>query len=278
MSEAQIKENEAEAKPIVEDSEPLSNDNEADDNDAEVEERTVVSFGGEHTEDNQDEPAPEWAKNLRKQRREDAKEIKRLNKKLQGKTEEESPLGAKPTMEGLDYDDKRYEIELDAWNDKKKIADAKAEEEETRQSKLNANWDTRQSEYKEGQNAFDADDFEEAKEVVDGSLSADQSTIMVHVLGAGAANVVMGLGSNEKELEAISKIKDNFLFTAALVELKANMTVTKTPKPRFSPESKVGGSASHDLSDSTLNKLEAAAEKNNDYTALFAYKRKLRKS
>jgi len=280
MSEAQVKEIEAQQESNTDESEPLPEGNEAETD--EEEETVVVSFGNEaakgddEAEDEQE--AAEWVKNLRKQAREDKKRIKELEAQQEVKTEEKSPLGAKPTMEGLDYDAEAYEKELDVWNAKKVEAEKEAEEVKGKQTKANEDWDAKQSEYSEGQKAFNADKFADAKDIVDDVLSNDQKTIMIHVLGSGAANLVWGLGSNKKELEALSKIKDSFRFSAAVARLESKMTVTKGKKPRNAPETKVGGNASRNAGDRTLKQLEAEAERTGNYTDVFAYKRKLRKS
>lgn len=278
MSEAQIKENEDKIENNVDDSEPLSNDNEADENDVEEQEVTIVTFGDKTPEDNHEEPAPEWAKNLRKKQREDAKEIKRLNKQLKGKTEEETPLGARPTMELCDYDEEVYVKQLDEWNDKKRNADSKANDEKSKLETEEAAWNTRLGEYETAQNVFNEDDFKEAEDIVSHALNDGQKTLLIHALGASAANVVSALGADSDELETLAKIQDQTLFTMALAKLKADMKVRKTNKPKYPPETKVRGSASHDLGDTKLNNLQAEAERTGDFTEVFAHKRKLRKS
>ena len=74
-------------------------------------EQIQVSIGepvGTEAED--DQPAPVWVKKVRQRNRELEKELRETRKKLEEKTATKEPeVGAKPTLQALDYDTDKYE-------------------------------------------------------------------------------------------------------------------------------------------------------------------------
>ena len=244
---------------------------------AEADDETVVTFGDDEAPEQQE--APDWVKNVRKENRALNKQVKDLEKKLTaGNAEEDTALGAEPTLEESDYDSAKHIAAVRLWDKAKANIDAKASKAKEATEKQGQAYNARLSEYQEGKGAFDADQFDEAEDAVKGALSEDQQSILIHAFGGKAAPLIRGLGQDEKRLKELATITDPIAFAVAATRLESAMNVSKR-KPRTVPETAVKGNSSGAVgSDKQLEKLEAESEKTNDRTAVQAYKRKLRRA
>ena len=258
----------------VDTTEPEQVDAQAD-TEAEAVEETVVTFGDDEAPEQQD--APDWVKNVRKENRELNRQLKDLKKQAAaGKADEDTALGAEPTLEGSDYDADKYRDALRVWDQAKAKQDAKAREAKEAQEKQGQAYNARLSEYQEGKGAFDADQFDEAEDAVKGALSENQQTILIHAFGGKAAPLISGLGQNDKRLKELAGITDPIAFAVAATRLETAMTVSQR-KPRTVPESRpAGNSAGGASGDKQLEKLRAQAAETNDMSEVLAYKRKLK--
>lgn len=258
----------------VETTEPEQVDAQAD-TEAEAVEETVVTFGDDEAPEQQD--APDWVKNVRKENRELNRQLKDLKKQAAaGKADEDTALGAEPTLEGSDYDADKYRDALRVWDQAKAKQDAKAREAKEAQEKQGQAYNARLSEYQEGKGAFDADQFDEAEDAVKGALSENQQTILIHAFGGKAAPLISGLGQNDKRLKELAGITDPIAFAVAATRLETAMTVSQR-KPRTVPESRPAGNSAGGVSgDKTLEKLREEAHRTNDMSKVLEYKRKLK--
>jgi hypothetical protein len=91
----------------------------------EDEEETVLLIGDEDAAPASGEGETPLIKHLREQTRRQAKEIAELRK---GSQPQKIEVGAKPTLADCDYDEDKFEAELDGWKDRK----AKAAERRVR--------------------------------------------------------------------------------------------------------------------------------------------------
>ncbi len=242
---------------------------------AEAGDETVVTFGDDKAPEHQD--APDWVKNVRKENRELNRQLKDLKKQAAaGKADEDTALGAEPTLEGSDYDADKYRDSLREWDKAKAKQDAKATTAKEAQEKQGQAYNTRLSEYQEGKGAFDADQFDEAEDAVKGALSENQQSILIHAFGGKAAPLIRGLGQDEKRLKELATITDPIAFAVAATRLETAMKVSQR-KPRTVPESRPAGNSAGGVSgDKTLEKLRARAAETNDMSEVLAYKRKLK--
>ncbi len=238
-------------------------------------EHIVVSIGeeGEPKPDEEHQPAPQWVKDLRKQRREDAKRIKELEGKLENKnpTQQEKP-GTQPTIESASYDAKVYETKLSEWFEKKRkielgqetVNKAKAQQQEEHAAKYNK--------YNTDKVALKVPDFDEAEDVVIDILSETQQGAILQG-SSDPALLVYALGKNEAQARKLAEIKDpvKFIFAAAKVEAQLKVSNRKK-KPK--PEGRVNGSGRNNSAvDSTLERLRKESEKSGDLTKVVAYNR-----
>lgn len=240
----------------------------------------VVMIGDEPPPAEEDTPAPEWVRELRKNHRELVRENRELKAKLTTPTAETNPAdpGKKPTLEDHDYDAEQFEVALTAWHERKRAAEAaethrKAQEEAQQQA-----WQTRLQTYAQAKTTLKAKDFDDAEAVVQDHLSVMQQGIVVK----GAENpalVIYALGKNPTRAKALAAISDpvEFAFAVAKLETKLKITTKKAPPP---PERAVSGNGrvATGGADVALERLREEAARTGDMTKVIAYKRKLRAS
>lgn len=252
-----------------------------DDDETKAEEEAganVVTFGDDETqEDDDDTPAPDWVKDLRKRNRELSRENADLKKVTAKADEKPSSLSAKPTLEQAGYDEEKFSKQLEDWTvEKRAHADAATEKEKEVEAQTTA-WNSRLGEYEDGKSSFEPETIEDAEAVAREAFSTTQQGVLIQVLGKNAAAVLVGLAGNEKRLKALAAESNPIIFAADVARLESIMK-TSTKRPKSTPETRVKGSAPSGGSDRKLEKLEAAAEKSGDRTAVQKYMRDLRKA
>ena len=253
-------------------------DDEPTEAEAEEEEDVVVSINGEapdpETED--DDRAPDWVRDLRKEYRNEKRRAKELEQKIEqlerGTSPASQPLGSKPTLEGADYDTERYETELASWYEKKRTHDDQQNVVQSQQKAVQKEWETKLESYHSSKAELKVKDYDFAEDVVQDNLSVMQQGMIVQ----GADNpalVVYALGKNPKKAKELASITDPVKFAFAVAKLETNLKVTKR-KASSRPEKKISGTGRPSGSvDNTLERLRAEAEKTGDYSKIFQYKK-----
>jgi len=248
------------------------------------EEDRVVTIGepetvSEETEEEKPE-TPGWIKTVRKSNRNLTSENKKLKRQLEELTkpkEEVIDLGEKPTLSKCEYDDKKYETELIGYYERKR----KVEEQQAQKAHVvedqKKQWQGKQERYAQLRKEHSFKDFQDAEEVVIDTFNQTQQGIIVQ--GAeDSALLVYALGKNPAKLEELSKITDPVDFAFKVAKLESQLKVTGRKAPR--PEKRITGGKAGGVSgngDSTLDRLREDAAKTGDYSAVTAYKRKLKK-
>jgi hypothetical protein len=276
-SEAEIDDEAAQDADHSEDeSDPEAEAENADDDDF-----VAVTIGEESppSDDEENERAPEWVRDLRKQYREE----KRRNKELQEKLAEVSgapkaaELGKKPTLESLDYDTERYETELAAWYDRKRSHDEAEAAKKAEQETVEREWQKKLEGYQSAKAGLKVRDYEDAEDIVQETLSVTQQGMILQ--GAdNPAMLVYALGKNQKKAKELASISDPVKFAFAVAKLETQLKVTKRkasskPEPTISGTGRPSGSV-----DNTLERLRSEAEKTGDYTKVYAYKQRQKRS
>jgi hypothetical protein len=236
----------------------------------------VVSIGDEPTTQPEDQvPAPEWVRELRKTNR----ELQRQNRELQTKLQstalaEQKPmaLGPKPRLEDHDYDAEKFEAAMDIWFDQKRKADDAAAKQKAALDDQQKAWQEKLDDYGKAKADLKVRDFEDAEAAAQELFSVTQQGIMLH----GADNpalVVYALGKTPKKAQELAAIKDPVKFAFAVAKLEKDLKVSnrKTAPP---PEKIVTGTArSSGAVDSTLERLREEAARTGDMSKVVAYKR-----
>lgn len=265
------------------DSDEDQHEPEADEGDADGE--VVITIGEEAPPHDEDEvegkPAPAWVKNLRIADREKAREIRELKQQLAAKatTQEQAPtLGAKPTLESVDYDEDRYEAALDAWKDQKRSIDDQAAKKQKEVDDQQKEWEGKVNKYKAAKATLKVANFDDAEAVVTDKLSLIQQSVLMDAIDTPElqAQLVYALSRNEGELKRIASITNPVKFAVAVSKLESQLKVTSRKAPP-APEKVVRGSAAAiGVNDPKLARLEAAAEKSGDRTEVARYKKQLK--
>ena len=257
---------------------------EADDGETEAEEEdesVVVTIAGEappQEDEEENDRAPEWVRDLRKQYREEKRRNRELEEKLasmSGGSQSDVQLPEKPTLEKADYDTERYEQELAAWYEQKRKYDEVEASKRAEQEAVEREWKQKLEGYQSAKSDLKVRDFEDAEDTVQETLSVTQQGMILQ----GAENpalLVYALGKNSKKAKELASIQDPVKFAFAVAKLETNLKVTKR-KASSKPEKALSGTARPSGSvDSTLERLRAEAERTGDYSKVFAHKRKQR--
>lgn len=252
---------------------------ESEDAPADEDDEVVVTIGEESPPQEEEQKAPEWVRELRKSNREKDRELRELRDfkaKANAPTDTaQTVLGAKPTLEGAEYDTDKFEQQLEAWHDRKRSVESEAKAKQEAANTAQAEWQSKLDGYNKLKGELKVLDFEDAEEVIQNTLSVTQQGVILQG-SKNPALLVYALGKNPKKAQELSAIKDPVKFAFAAAELESQLKVT----PRKSaplPETRVRGSApSSGAVDNNLDRLRAAAEKTGDMSAVIAYRQKLR--
>jgi hypothetical protein len=236
-------------------------------------EEVVVTIGDEKPPE-EEVAAPDWVRELRHKHREAQKRIKELEGKLNNTPETKTPeLGAKPTLEGCEYDSEKFETALTTWHDKKRQVEADADKKKKAEEDDKKAWQDKLDAYGTSKTELKVKDFEESEATVLDLFGTTQQGIVIQ----GADNpalVIYAIGKNPAKAKELAAIKDPVKFAFAIAKLESQLKV-QSKKPVPAPEKVVTGTGRSSGSvDSTLERLRAQAEKTGDMTPVIEYKRK----
>lgn len=265
--EPEVVEEEVET-PEVETETPETTEDETD----EIE----VHIEGESPPPEEDEQvAPQWVRDVRKTNREQAKKIRELEAQLNTKPQPQAVVvGAKPTLEACEYDTDRFESELTQWHERKRNADAEAQKKQDEATNAQKAWQAKLDDYGKQKSTLKVRDFEDAEAQAQEVLSVTQQGIILS--GADApAMLVYALGKNPKKAKELASISDPVKFAVAIGKLETQLKATPR-KAAPLPETAVRGSG-RGVSDQTLARLEAEAEKTGDRSKIAAYRAQVKK-
>lgn len=276
--ETEIEEIEEESE--VENQADEDKSDEEDQGDEEIDEDEVVISieGQESPPDDDSKEAPQWVKEVRQNNRRLAKENRELKQRLEQQASTETKpvqLGPKPTLESCDYDEEAFETQLTQWHETRKQVEAQQAEAERKVEEGRKEWQQTLENYGTKRQALKVRDFDEAEEVVQGSLSPTQIAMILQ--GAeDPAKVTYAIGRAPAKAKELAEIRDPVKFAFAVAKLETKLKVTSR-KAATKPEKKVSGNAKVSGSvDSNLDRLRAEAEKSGDYSKVMAYKRQQR--
>lgn len=244
-----------------------------------VEDEVIVSVGdAPPPQPVEEEKDPRLVNKLRKLLREQERKVREYESKLKAAAPVEPPpptLGAKPTLEGLDYDAEKYETAIAAWFERKRAADEHAAKQKQAEETQRQAWQARLDGYARAKASLRVRDYEEAEHAVTEALDVTQQGIIV----SGADNpalVTYALGKDSAKLAELKAITDPVKFAFAVSKLETQLKVTPR-KPASAPEAVVKSNTRTSGSvDSQLERLRAEADRTGDYTQVFRYKQQLK--
>ena len=257
----------------------LENEEELEDEHSEV----SIQLGDEESPASEDESeeqaAPEWVKNLRKEHRELRKENRELKAKVAPLETVKPTLPARPKLsdDGIDYDEDKYQQATDSWFQAKSKVDADEQAAQERGKSEKAKQEKVQESYRSAAKSLKVKDYEAAEdEVLDALNQMQQGLLMITPdTPEKSAQLVYALGKNPKKLQELAAIKDPVKFTKAVAKLEESVkVVSKRAKPE--PETLVTGSPARSSGTAQLDRLRNEAEKTGDYSKVVSYKQKLK--
>jgi hypothetical protein len=246
----------------------------------EDEEETIIGFGDEEEEESSEDDTPtitrlrERNRDQTKTIREQAREIAELRQA--GAAPKSIEVGPKPTLESCEYDDEKFETELDAWKSRKAEAEAEAEKatEQTRRAMDSYNRDLEA--YAARKASIGVPDYEEAEERVVAALSIEQQTVALQAAKDPAA-LVVALGRSPERLAELAKIDNPWKLAAEIARMEGAVKVVKRKKaPALDRSQRGSASVSTPDANTELERLEKEADRTGNRTALIAYKRSLK--
>ena len=212
-----------------------------------------------------------WVRNLRKQNRELQKRVKELE--IAQPVPDIAPL-KKPTLAELDYDSEKYENALEAWYRRRDEIERIAAQRRAEEESHAAEWQKKLNNYHQSRSTLRVANYEDAEAAVQNTLSVTQQGVLI----AGCQNpalVVYALGQNPQKAQEIAAITDPVKFAFAIANLERDLKINrKTPPPPMKIATGTGPVSG--AMDSTLDRLRAEAEKTNDYSKVFQYRRQAR--
>lgn len=270
---------ELELEPVDEGQDEEQPEGDADDGsegdgEAAEDDELEISFGDEAAPASRGEDS-ELVKTLRKQLREKSNQLAALGRApAQPQIIE---VGEKPTIEGCDYDDAKFEAEYEAWQQRKAQAATQEAEVQTQVQAAGAALAEKVSKFQSGKVALGAKDFEAVKDVTISALN-DAQMIVVLKAADNPAALTYALGRHPQKLAALADTHDLVEFTAALVRMESTLKMT-SKRTRTPPEPDTPARGSAPLSangDKHLERLEQKAARTGDRTEVVAYKRQLK--
>jgi hypothetical protein len=234
----------------------------------------IVAIDGEEPPPQEEQAAPEWVRELRREHR----ELKKRNRELESRVSQSTEtnpvvnLGPKPNLEALDYDTDKYEQSLANWYERKRLVDdqqAKARRAEEEQQRA---WNAKLEGYVEAKTKLKVRDYDDAEEVAQQLFNVVQQGVMIQ----GAENpalVIYALGKNPKKAKELAAIDDPVKFAFAVAKLESQLKISNRkaatkPEKTFSATAPARGAV-----DSTLERLREEASKTGNMDKVMAYKR-----
>jgi len=260
--------------PEVEAVEVEAATDEADDDDGEV----IVAFDGE-------EPIASAAKpddssvirEFRKRNREMAAELARLKA-----AQEAAPLvltdevlGPVPTLESCDWDENRLAEAIEARAERKVQIERNRLAREDAAAKQAAADAAEAAEYVKSRSSLGARDYEDAEAEFVAAVPNPAFQRLIVRAADNPAAVIYALYKSPARLAELAAITDAAKMAAAVGKLEARLKVVK--KSAVQPERRVSGAAPVRMNgaDTHMARLEAEAERTNDRSKIYAYKRQL---
>jgi hypothetical protein len=241
---------------------------------SEYSDEIIVAIDGEEPPPQEEQAAPEWVRELRREHR----ELKKRNRELESRVSQSTEtnpvvtLGAKPSLEALDYDTDKYEQSLADWYERKLLVDDQQTQARRSEEEQQRAWNAKLEGYVEAKTKLKVRDYDDAEEVAQQLFNVVQQGVMIQ----GAENpalVIYALGKNPKKAKELAAIDDPVKFAFAVAKLESQLKISNRkaatkPEKTFSATAPARGAV-----DSTLERLREEASKTGNMDKVMAYKR-----
>jgi hypothetical protein len=151
-----------------------------------LEEELIVTIGEETPpqEEIDENSAPDWVRKVRANDREKTRKLRQTERELEEtrqklasyEQQKQTQLGPKPTLEACDYDADLFERRLDAWKERKAVADRQQAETREAEAKLQEHFNSKFETYNARKKEVAAKHFRDFDEVEETVLHALNDT------------------------------------------------------------------------------------------------------
>lgn len=251
--------------------------------DVELEEITIA--GAEAPTAEEAEQETPVIRQVREAQREEArkrkaaeKELAELKAKTTQPAQEQAPVvGAKPKLEDFDFDSDQYEAATEKWYEQKQAKAAFDAKQAAAQQTAEQEHQKVLTTYRTAAAALPVDQakFKAAEAEVVSTFDRLQQNILLKA--KAPERLVYAIGNNPAKLEELAKIKDPIALAYELGRVEVGLTVTKQKKSAPAPDRPLHGGGSGNA-DSTLERLEAEAEKTGDRSKIIAFRKQQRQA
>lgn len=235
------------------------------------EDEEILTFGDDLTEEKQSDS--DLIKHLRSELREARKKAAEGAKSVE--PQQKIEVGEKPTLADCDYDEEKYEAELDQWRERKAAAEAQETQATESQRKAAEEWQGELKRYKDDLNSLGYADASDAEETVTAALNEVQQAVLVKAADR-PGRVLYALAKHPERLAELAKISDPLKLAAAVARLEGQLKMVKKRKAPDPDEPERGGGAAVAAGSvkKQLEKLEKEAARTGNRTDLIRFKKK----
>lgn len=221
------------------------------------------------------EDEPEGVRNLREALKETKRRLKEAESRLAPATDD---VGEKPNIDDYWDNPEQYDIDRDAWADRKRKADEARRQQEEAAERFQKRWQEQERQFEEGWGALPMKGKDTARAKVEDQFDTMQRAMLVKAARGNAAALFYVLGSDQARIDKLKALADDPAEFIAEAAVLAKETQVQKRKPTTAPETRHTGQSGGGggRGDSKLERLEREAEKTGDRTELLAYRRKLR--
>lgn len=244
--------------------------------DDEGDEEEIPTFGD--TIDEAQDTDNATIKHLRQVARDALKRAAEAEAKATAPRPQTVEVGEKPTLAGCDYDEEKFESELDAWKERKSAADKQKTTTELAQEEQRKAWEARLTKVTAEKASLGRADTEEAFDTVGAALGEQKIAAVLQLLDdtTNAAAFVYALSKHPDQLSALASQDDPVRLVKDITRLEGQLKMVKRKAPPGidTPERGSGKTVHPKAVDKELAKLEKEAETNGgDRTKIAAFKR-----
>ena len=259
---------------------------EGDEQDGDEPERTEDDNNPDDKEDAGEEEILSFGDDLADEKPNDSDLIKHLRNELKearkkaaaqpAETAKPIEVGEKPTLAGCDYDEEKFEAELDDWKQRKSAAERQTTDATEQQRKAAEAWDAEKKRYTAGKATLGYADADDAEDMVSAGLGENLMGALIMATDQ-PARVVYALSKHPDRLTELAGLASNPIkFIAGVAKLEGQLKVIKRKKGAEPEKIETGSGSLRKGSDRQLEKLEKKAVETGDRTELIAYRKRLK--
>jgi hypothetical protein len=266
--------------PELDEVEDVAEQPEGEEAEAQEDAGLVVEIGGDEEDD---DGAPEWVRNVRRENRELKKKLKALE--ASDVVTQPAQLPPEPALEDFDYDTEAFKAAHKEWVKKSLEVEREQEQVRAHQERAQQRWEAKLATYEDGKAKIGAADFDDIEAAVSDIFAKpfpgmNIPDVRMGIIKQGAKDpttLVYALGRNPEKAKELAAIDDPVEFAFALGEISGRMKVVnkKAPPPEGKIKSAAPGVAG--AVDNTLERLREEAGKTGDFSKVVAYKRQMKR-